>query len=79
MNDHAYIIDGKIFESKESYKTFRDTNVSSAFTFSFAPNLTEMLHSIDIKDVNGTVHEMRLSNGDSQNRDGWFVDNIILL
>ncbi len=70
MNDHAYVFDGKIFESMESYKTFKDTNVEASYNFGFAPNLTEMLHSIDFKDVNGTKHEMRLSNGHNQNREG---------
>ena len=73
MTPYAHVIDGKIFESMESYETFRETNVSPpSYNIGAGPNVTEMLHSIELMDANGTEHEI-IPSKDMQNRETQFV------
>ena len=58
----------------KSYKTL--TNVLASHTFGTAPNVTEMLHSIEIMDANGTEHEIRPRNN-IQNRETEFVNMVL--
>ena len=76
-NSIAYVIGGKIFESTRSYETFLETNVTTPYAFKpgHSPNVTEMLHSIVFKDVNGTKHELNPSNDDRKNRETQFVNS----
>ena len=54
-----YIVDGRLFQDKQSYLNFLDTNVSSSYDLLSNPNLTEIIHSIEVMDSNGTLHKMR--------------------
>ena len=75
-----YVSDGKCFESEKDYVTFLETNVKKPYALAPGPsNVSEILHSIDIFDANGTMHVMSPINNDGDYRDmTWSSRNIVL-
>ena len=63
-----YIADGKIFQDKQSYLNYLDTNVAASFDLVSGPNLTVMVHSIDVMDENGTMHVMSPISTEGNNK-----------
>ena len=72
-----YIVDGKLFVNKQSYLDYLDTHVATSYHLLSSPNLTEMVHSINVMDSNGTIHEMSPISSDGHARDLcrsiWFI------
>ena len=55
-DDPAIFVEGELFESLDSYRTFKKTNVSTPYASGPIPDLATMLYYVLTKDANGTSH-----------------------
>ena len=57
-DDPAIFVEGELFESLDSYRTFKKTNVSTPYASGRIPGLADMLFYMLTKDAKGTQHVM---------------------
>ena len=55
-DDPAVLVGEKLYESRDSYRAFKDKNITIPYKSGGIPNLADMLFYILTKDANGTRH-----------------------